>query len=345
MNDKEKIRLTLLSHGSGWACKIGPGDLSEILENLKIPKNDNVLIGFDGADDAAAVRLNNGTVLIQTVDFFTPIVDDPYEFGEIAAANALSDIYAMGGDPLFALNIVGFPINDLPKEILQGILQGGADKASEAGIPIVGGHSVDDKEPKYGLVVTGQIDEKKMWKNSNAQVGDVVVLTKPLGTGIIATATKKGLAPKDSIVEASNSMKTLNKYAADALRNFSPHAVTDITGFGLLGHLKEVCQSSNVSASIDFSKLEFFSSVLELAKSGIIPGGTKRNLEYVKQFIHFNSELDDVQKLLTADAQTSGGLLITLPEDQAKSYIGQANSSSKIIGQIVEKKSKLIYVN
>jgi selenide,water dikinase len=316
-----------------------------VLKNLKIPKNDNVLIGFDGADDAAAVRLNNGTVLIQTVDFFTPIVDDAYEFGEIAAANALSDIYAMGGEPLFALNIVGFPINDLPKGILQKILQGGADKAAEAGIPIVGGHSVDDKEPKYGLVVTGQIDEKKMWKNSDAQVGDVIILTKPLGTGIIATATKKGLAPKNSIAEASNSMKTLNKYAADALRNFTPNAVTDITGFGLLGHLKEVCQSSNVSASIDFSKVEFFSSVLHLAKSGIIPGGTKRNLEYVKKFIDFNPNLDDVQKLLTADAQTSGGLLITLPEDQAKSYIKQANNASRIIGQIVARKSKLIYVN
>ena len=291
------------------------------------------------------MRLNNGTVLIQTVDFFTPIVDDAYEFGEIAAANALSDIYAMGGEPLFALNIVGFPINDLPKEILQEILQGGADKAAEAGIPIVGGHSVDDKEPKYGLVVTGQIDEKKMWKNSEAQEGDVIVLTKPLGTGIIATATKKGLAPSNAILEASNSMKTLNKYAADALKNFDPHAVTDITGFGLLGHLKEVCQSSNVSASIDFSKLEFFSSVLDLAKSGIIPGGTRRNLKYVEPFIHFNPELDDVQKLITADAQTSGGLLVTLPENQAKSYIKQTNNSSKIIGEIITKKSKHIYVN
>ena len=291
------------------------------------------------------MRLNNGTVLIQTVDFFTPIVDDAYEFGEIAAANALSDIYAMGGEPLFALNIVGFPINDLPKEILQKILQGGADKAAEAGIPIVGGHSVDDKEPKYGLVVTGQIDEKKMWKNSDAQAGDVIVLTKPLGTGIIATATKKGLAPSNAILEASNSMKTLNKYAADALKNFDPHAVTDITGFGLLGHLKEVCQSSNVSASIDFSKLEFFSSVLDLAKSGIIPGGTRRNLKYVEPFIHFNPKLDDVQKLITADAQTSGGLLVTLPENQAKSYIKQTNNSSKIIGEIITKKSKHIYVN
>ena len=272
-------------------------------------------------------------------------MDDAYEFGEIAAANALSDIYAMGGEPLFALNIVGFPINDLPKEILQKILQGGADKAAEAGIPIVGGHSVDDKEPKYGLVVTGQIDEKKMWKNSDAQAGDVIVLTKPLGTGIIATATKKGLAPSNAILEASNSMKTLNKYAADALKNFDPHAVTDITGFGLLGHLKEVCQSSNVSASIDFSKLEFFSSVLDLAKSGIIPGGTRRNLKYVEPFIHFNPELDDVQKLITADAQTSGGLLVTLPENQAKSYIKQTNNSSKIIGEIITKKSKHIYVN
>ena len=173
MNDKKKIRLTLHSHGSGWACKIGPGDLSDVLSKLKVEKHDSVLIGFDGADDAAAIRLDDGRILIQTVDFFTPIVDDAYEFGQIAAANALSDIYAMGGKPLFALNIVGFPINDLPKEILQQILQGGADKAEEAGIPIVGGHSVDDKEPKYGLVVTGEVEEHKMWRNSDAKVNEL----------------------------------------------------------------------------------------------------------------------------------------------------------------------------
>ena len=323
------------------------GLINHLTENIKL-QNKSSKLGV--GDDAAVLEFKSKQTLVTTDMLVEGVHFDllytPFKhLGYKAVVVNLSDIYAMGGEPLFALNIVGFPINDLPKGILQKILQGGADKAAEAGIPIVGGHSVDDKEPKYGLVVTGQIDEKKMWKNSDAQVGDVIILTKPLGTGIIATATKKGLAPKNSIAEASNSMKTLNKYAADALRNFTPNAVTDITGFGLLGHLKEVCQSSNVSASIDFSKVEFFSSVLHLAKSGIIPGGTKRNLEYVKQFIHFNPDLDDVQKLLTADAQTSGGLLITLPEDQAKSYIKQANNASRIIGQIVARKSKLIYVN
>lgn len=251
----------------------------------------------------------------------------------------------MGGKPLFALNIVGFPINDLPKEILQQILQGGADKAEEAGIPIVGGHSVDDKEPKYGLVVTGEVEEHKMWRNSDAKVNDSIILTKPLGTGIIATATKKGLASIESIEAASKSMSLLNMQAAEDLKNFDAHAVTDVTGFGLLGHLKELCQASNLSASIDFSKLEFLPSVFELAESGIIPGGTKRNLNYVKDFINFDIRLSTTQQLLTADAQTSGGLLITLPQDQAKKYVELTNYSAKIIGEITKKRQHLITVS
>jgi selenide,water dikinase len=251
----------------------------------------------------------------------------------------------MGGKPLFALNIVGFPINDLPKEILQQILQGGADKAEEAGIPIVGGHSVDDKEPKYGLVVTGEVEEHKMWRNSDAKVNDSIILTKPLGTGIIATATKKGLASIESIEAASKSMSLLNMQAAEDLKNFDTHAVTDVTGFGLLGHLKELCQASNLSASIDFSKLEFLPSVFELAESGIIPGGTKRNLNYVKDFINFDIRLNTTQQLLTADAQTSGGLLITLPQDQAKKYVELTNYSAKIIGEITKKRQHLITVS
>lgn len=344
MKNTDNIRLTLLSHGSGWACKIGPGDLSQVLKNLKIPKHDSVLIGFDGADDAAAVRLDNGKVLIQTVDFFTPVVDDPYEFGQIAAANALSDIYAMGGKPLFALNIVGFPIKDLPREILQKILQGGADKATEAGIPIVGGHSVDDKEPKYGLVVTGEIKEEKIWKNSGAKSGESIILTKVLGTGIIATAIKKGLVSTKVIEEASNSMKLLNSKAAEELKKFSPTAVTDVTGFGLLGHLKEICQSSRVSATINFSDLDFITSAKELAYDGIIPGGTKRNLDFLKNFVAFDDSISKVDMLLAADAQTSGGLLITLPHDQAIQYVSKLKQYSKIIGRIIPKEKKMILV-
>ena len=284
-------------------------------------------------------------MIIQTVDFFTPVVDDPYQFGQIAAANALSDIYAMGGEPLFALNIVGFPINDLPKRVLTEILQGGADKANEAGIPIVGGHSVDDKEPKYGLVVTGEIQKDKIWKNSGARVGDALVLTKPLGTGIIATAIKKGKASLNSIELAIRSMATLNKNSAHGLLNYNVNAVTDVTGFGLLGHLKEMCENSGVSSEINFQDLEFLDSAIELAMSGIIPGGTKRNLKSVNEVVVFNKDLSKTEELLSADAQTSGGLLISMPIKDAKSYIEQMNGKPKVIGYITDKKPYLIKVN
>tara|TARA_Y200000002_G_scaffold381170_1_gene394465 strand:+ start:1570 stop:2445 length:876 start_codon:yes stop_codon:yes gene_type:complete len=291
------------------------------------------------------VRLSNGNLIIQTVDFFTPVVDDPYQFGQIAAANALSDIYAMGGEPLFALNIVGFPINDLPKKVLTEILQGGADKADEAGIPIVGGHSVDDKEPKYGLVVTGEIQKDKIWKNSGARIGDALVLTKPLGTGIIATAIKKGKASLDSVELAIRSMATLNKSSANGLLNYNVNAVTDVTGFGLLGHLKEMCENSGVSSEINFQDLEFLDSAVELAMSGIIPGGTKRNLKSLNEVVVFSKGLSKTEELLSADAQTSGGLLISMPIKDAKSYIEQMDGKPKVIGHITGKRPYIIKVN
>ena len=284
-------------------------------------------------------------MIIQTVDFFTPVVDNPYQFGQIAAANALSDIYAMGGKPLFALNIVGFPINDLPKSILTDILQGGADKADEAGIPIVGGHSVDDKEPKYGLVVTGEIHKDRIWKNSGARPGDALVLTKSLGTGIIATGIKKGVATQNSIEHAINSMSSLNKDSAQELREYNVNAVTDVTGFGLLGHLKEVCENSDVSSKINFQDLLFLDGAKELAMSGIMPGGTKRNLKSVEKVVSFSDHLSDIEQLLSADAQTSGGLLISMPMKDAKSYVKKVNNRTAIIGQITEKKPYLIKVH
>ena len=290
------------------------------------------------------VRLTNGTLIIQTVDFFTPVVDDPYQFGQIAAANALSDIYAMGGEPLFALNIVGFPINDLPKNILTEILQGGADKADEAGIPIVGGHSVDDKEPKYGLVVTGEIHQDRIWKNSGARPGDALVLTKSLGTGIIATGIKKGAATQDSIEDAINSMSSLNKNSAQELRGYNVNAVTDVTGFGLLGHLKEMCENSDVSSKINFQDLLFLDGAKELAMSGVMPGGTKRNLKSVEKVVSFNDHLSEIEQLLSADAQTSGGLLVSMPLEDARSYVKKVNGQTAIIGQITEKKPYLIKV-
>ena len=283
--------------------------------------NNSIISDYTSTDDAAAVRLDDGRILLQTVDFFTPIVDDPYLFGQISAANSLSDIYAMGGKPLFALNIVAFPIQKLEKSILSEIMQGGADKANEAGIPIVGGHSVDDSEPKYGLVVTGEVKEKSMWTNTGARPGDSLVLTKAIGTGIISTAIKKEKA-QDSVIESAvESMKMLNKNATETLQDFNPSAVTDVTGFGLIGHLIEMCKNSQVTAEINFSDIKFLPGTIELANDGIMPGGSKRNLEYSEKFVEFSNALSDLQKLLACDAQTSGGLLVSLPDDEADEFI------------------------
>ncbi len=275
-------------------------------------------------------------------------MDDPYQFGQIAAANALSDIYAMGGKPLFALNIVGYPIKELPKSILTEILQGGADKAAEAGITIVGGHSIDDKEPKYGLVVTGEVEKDELIRNNGAKPNDTLILTKPLGTGIIATAIKKGIAESNQINTAVLSMTSLNDLAANAMKGLDIHAATDVTGFGLLGHLLEMCKAGGVSAEINFNQLDFLPGVKELASDGIIPGGSKRNLEFVKDYVHFNSALSKTDQLLATDAQTSGGLLISLPEKDVEKYLEIFNISSPFpavkIGRITKKSEPFISI-
>ena len=310
--------------------------------------DERVIVGFNGHDDAAVVRLDDGKLLVQTVDFFTPIVDDPYQFGQIAAANSLSDIYAMGAKPIFALNIVGFPINDLPNEMLTTILQGGADKAKEAGIPTVGGHSVDDKEPKYGLVVTGEVEEKNIVTNKSATPGDVLVLTKPLGTGIIATAIKKGVVKNDVIRAAVESMSALNDLASKIMVELGVKTATDVSGFGLLGHLNEICEASKVSAEIKYDDLPLLPGVNKLASDGIISEGTKRNLSFAESFTQFLEDRTKIEKLITSDAQTSGGLLISLPPDSAKMFIKKFNERSPIkaqeIGNIIKQKTNTIYV-
>jgi len=310
--------------------------------------DERVIVGFNGHDDAAVVRLDDGKLLVQTVDFFTPIVDDPYQFGQIAAANSLSDIYAMGAKPIFALNIVGFPINDLPNEMLTTILQGGADKAKEAGIPTVGGHSVDDKEPKYGLVVTGEVEEKNIVTNKSATPGDVLVLTKPLGIGIIATAIKKGVVKNDVIRAAVESMSSLNELSSKIMVELGVKTATDVSGFGLLGHLNEICEASKVSAEIKYDDLPLLPGVNKLASDGIISGGTKRNLSFAKSFTKFLEDRTKIEMLITSDAQTSGGLLISLPPDSAKIFIKKFNEHSPIkaqeIGNIIKQKTNTIYV-
>ena len=275
-------------------------------------------------------------------------MDDPFEFGRIAAANSLSDIYAMGGKPLFALNIACFPSDELPLEILTEILNGGLDSAKEAGIPILGGHTVRDAEPKYGLVVTGIIEEENELKNSEAMAGDVLILTKPIGTGIISTAIKRGKAPESMINDAIKNMSTLNAGSAKAMSGLQVSACTDVTGFGLLGHLNEMCKNSDVSAVIEFNKVPIMEGVFELAQNGVIPGGTKKNLKFVEDEIDFADVLADYQKLMLADAQTSGGLLISIPADSSNELIERLKEnktlSHEVIGQVYKKAEKSIYV-
>jgi selenide,water dikinase len=310
--------------------------------------DERVIVGFEGADDAAVVRLDGDRYILQTVDFFTPIVDDPYQFGQIAAANSLSDIYAMGGQPLFALNIVGFPIKDLPKSMLTEILQGGVDKAKEAGIAVVGGHSIDDKEPKYGMVVTGEVNKNQLINNKGARVDDVLILTKPLGTGIIATGIKKGIADQSLIENATEVMTTLNRSASELMVEIGVNAATDITGYGLLGHLSEICNGSDVTAELKSSVIPIINGTKDLIKQGIIPGGSIRNLEESKKFTKFLGTSSEAEKIILADAQTSGGMLISLSENNADKFISRFQNESglecSVIGKIIEKNEFRIIV-
>ena len=345
--DTGEIKLTQFTHGLGCACKIRPQYLERILKDLKPSNHPDILIGNSTSDDAAAYRINDETAIIQTVDFFTPIVDDPYQFGAIAAANAISDIYAMGAKPLFALNIVGFPDKRLPEQVLSQILKGAEDKATEAGISILGGHTVEDPEPKFGMVVTGTCHPDKIWTNSGAKVGDVLILTKAIGTGILSTAMKRGLLNEKQNNDIISSMSELNAKAAEIASKYNIHACTDITGFGLLGHLSELTTASAVSAEIYAEKIQLFDGVLEFATSGIIPGGTKNNLDFVSSKVEFAASIPEVMKLILADAQTSGGLMFSLKEENAKSLLydlEEASIKAQAIGGISQRKGKDIFV-
>ncbi len=343
-----EIRLTRFTHGLGCACKIRPQYLEKVLQDLPKVMDKNVLVGPDTSDDAAVYKINGETALVQTLDFFTPVVDDPYYFGAIAAANALSDVYAMGARPLFALNIVGFPDARLPMQVLKDILRGASDKAAEAGIFVLGGHTVEDTEPKFGMVVTGSVHPEKYLTNAGAQPGDVLVLTKPIGTGIIATAVKNGLAEKNTARAALEVMAALNDKAAAVMQDFSVHACTDVTGFGLMGHLKEMVEASGITAEVDAEKVPLIPGTRELAVSGSIPGGTRNNLAFVKNRVEYDDRLTEVTKLILCDAQTSGGLLIAMPENDAYEYVAAFNEKygieAAVIGRITEKSNGSIRV-
>lgn len=290
------------------------------MKYLPAVSHPNLLVGADTGDDAAVYRMDDDTALIQTVDFFPPIVDDPYSFGQIAVANALSDVYAMGGKPLTALNVVGFPAH-LPKDILGRILVGGADKAREAGVLIVGGHTVDDEEPKYGMAVTGVVRPGAEVTNAGAMAGDDLVLTKPLGTGVITTAGKQGAADADTLARAVEVMGALNKAASEAMVEVGANACVDVTGFGFLGHLRGMTRASGVSARVSLGALPFIEGAVALAESGIAPGGTHRNLQSLEGDVVWDESITDVQKILLADAQTSGGLLISVRPDKTAALL------------------------
>lgn len=316
-----EVRLTRFTHGMGCACKLRPQALEAVLAKLPLPSDPNVLVGAAGSDDAAVYRLSDELALVQTVDFFTPIVDDPYWFGAISAANSLSDVYAMGGRPIFALNVVGFPERRLPLEVLERILQGAQDKAAEAGISILGGHTVEDTEPKFGLAVTGLVHPRRILTNAGARPGDVLVLTKPLGTGIVSTAVKQGLAGEAAAEEARELMASLNREAAEAMVVAGAHAATDVTGFGLLGHARELAAASGVDLVLHAAAVPDLAAARELAEAGVAPGGTLANLEHAEAFTTFAPGVSRTDRLLLADAQTSGGLLISLPEERSEALL------------------------
>jgi len=318
--------------------------LGQVMEMLPRVEDPALLVGADTLDDAAVYRLSEDIALVQTVDFFTPIVDDPYDFGRIAAANAFSDIYAMGGRPLTALNIVCFPSGVLPFETLGKILQGGAETARLAGATIVGGHTIDDTEPKYGMAVTGLLEPGQELTNAGARPGDALIITKPLGTGVISTAIKQGTASAAAVEAATASMATLNRDGAEVARAHGARALTDVTGFGLLGHLSELCRASGVAAEIWYERLPLLAEADALAAAGIVPGGTRRNLEYVQPWTTFDPDLEPWQRLLCADAQTSGGLILAMSPSTASEAMDalreRGTPAAAVIGRLVTKKEE-----
>ena len=337
--DAEKaIRLTQFATRAGCAAKHPPGFLVPLLGALPAPRDPAVLVGSATSDDAAIYRLNAETALILTTDFFTPIVDDPYDFGRVAATNALSDVYAMGGTPLTALNLVGFPEEGLPPSVLGDILRGGAAAAAAAGIDIVGGHTIRTDEPIYGLAVTGSVHPDRAISNAGAQAGDLLVLTKPLGLGLITTAAKRDEDTLGAIGEAIALMTTLNAGAARAMIAVGVHAATDVTGFGLLGHLRNVLVASELAAELWFDQMPLIAAALTYAEQGMAPGGTHANWRFLNDWATYDPALSKAQQLVLADAQTSGGLLVAVASDRADALLAaltrEATPAAAVIGRV-----------
>jgi selenide, water dikinase len=325
------VKLTSLSHGAGCACKVPAALLAPIVQALPRPTDPNLLVGAETSDDAGVYRLRDDLALVQTADFFTPIVDDPYDFGRIAATNALSDVYAMGGRPVSVLNLVAWSVENLGADMLGEVLRGGHDAVEAAGAVIVGGHTIDDPEPKYGLAVTGVIDPAEVITNATALAGDTLVLTKPLGAGAVTTALKKGLADEDILARAVEVMTELNAAGAQAAQAAGAHGMTDVTGFGLLGHLHELALASGVAAEIQASAVPAIDGVIELlADDRSVAGGSRNNRRYAEEFASFDDGVAEVLRRLLTDAMTSGGLLVAVDPARAREVPGS------VIGRLLD---------
>ncbi len=343
-----QIDLLQMVEAGGCSSKISPQQLEEILKYLPLPEDPNILVDIDTHDDAGVYKVNDDLALVLTTDFFPPVCNDPYEFGQIAAANSISDVYAMGGDPVLALNIMMFPASKLPMEAYAEILKGGYDKATEAGVRIIGGHTIDDFPPKYGLAVVGYVHPGKIITNAGARQGDSVILTKPIGTGIILAGQKLAMAGEEDITMAKTYMKLLNKSGAEVMKKYNIKGATDVTGFGLAGHAYKMARASNVSIILNMKQVPLIGNAYMLVDEGCIPGAAFRNLEYAEKGSSFSKDLDYNLKMAAFDAQTSGGLLICAPDDLAGEIVADLKNSgldkTSVIGKVTELKSKLLYL-
>lgn len=322
--------------------------MAQVLCQLpKATPNPNLLVGLDTSDDAGVYKLTDDIALVQTVDYFTPIVDDPYMFGQIAAANALSDVYAMGGKPITALNIVGFPISKLPKQMLADILRGASDKIAEAGATLVGGHSIDDNEPKFGMAVTGTIHPSRINANVGAKKGDKLVLTKPIGVGILTTSLKKDALTEEEISAVTHVMATLNKDASEVMQNYHVNACTDVTGFGLLGHASEMAIGSGVTLTLSTSHVPLLPRTKELAAAGNIPGGTRSNHKWLQDRVTYGEDLDELDQLILCDAVTSGGLLMSVDPSDIQLLMNDLEARgihAAVIGEVTDEGTGHLFV-
>jgi selenide,water dikinase len=344
-----KVDLLQMVESGGCSAKISPRQLEEFLKYLPLPEDPNILVDIDTHDDAGVYRVNNDLALVFTTDFFPPVCSDPYEFGQIAAANSISDVYAMGGTPVIALNIMMFPSSKLPLEAYAEILKGGSDIAAEAGVRIIGGHTIDDFPPKYGLAVVGYIHPEKIITNSGAKPGDLLILTKPVGTGVILAGQRMKMASDDDVDLAKKLMKTLNFSGAEVMKKYDIKGATDVTGYGLAGHALKMARASNVSLVLNLSQVPLIGDTFRLVDEGCIPGASFRNLDFIENDSYFGMDLNYSLKMIAMDAQTSGGLLMCVNPGISDKVISDLQDAgltyASVIGNVIEKRERYLYLN